>query len=133
MDVGALMNHIIIAPQIYVPLEAEDLVGQEPRPRRTEIPMTWTQEGNIFRLDIDLPESSVLDIYFSSQVSSLHVNGETIWDGSTIFHASRGGIHAEVMASGLRLTCTLSGSLHILALCISGTPVNIQNGKKEGK
>lgn len=133
MDISTLQKYILIAPQIYVPLGVEDSPGahQDPQPRRTEIPMTWIQEGNIFRLDIDLPDLSVLDLYFSTHVGSLHVNGETIWENGSIFSVTRSGVHAEITPSGLRLTCTNSGSIHILAWCIdvadTQLPVNLQN------
>lgn len=123
MAIDLQKKHIIIAPQIYVPLEADASLkdGQEPRPRKTEIPMIWTQEGDVFRLDIDLPNSSVLDVYFSSRVGSLHVNGETIWENQTIYSVQGTGIHAELTPAGLRLTCTKEGPVHLLALCIGNS------------
>jgi hypothetical protein len=113
--------HVVIAPQIYVPLGADDLAanGEEPQPRRTEIPMVWTQEGGDFRLDINLPDSSVLDVYFTTPLGSLYLNGETIWENGVIFSSRGGGVHAEVTPGGLRLTCTKSGSIHILARCMA--------------
>ena len=120
MTIDLLKKHIIIAPQIYVPLEPEGPMGSglEARPRQAEIPMTWTQEGDVFRLDINLPVSSVLDVYFSSRVGSLHVNGETIWENQTIYAVNGGGMHVEVTPAGLRLTCTTGGSIHLLARCV---------------
>lgn len=120
MDIRTHENHIIIAPQIYVALEPEEASEsyRESKPRRTEIPMTWTQDGSSFRLDIDLPEASVLDVYFSSPVGSLHVNGETIWEADTPHAITFRGAHAEMTPGGLRLTCTAGGSIHILARCL---------------
>ena len=120
MAIDLLKKHVIIAPQIYVPLEpgVDSDSGQEPCPRSMEIPMVWTQEGDVFRLDVDLPNSSVLDVYFSSRVGSLHVNGETIWEHQTIYPVQGNGIHAEVTPAGLRLTCTREGAIHLLARCV---------------
>jgi hypothetical protein len=118
MAIDLQKKHIIIAPQIYVPLEADASSTDGLEPRQTEIPMTWTQEGDVFRLDINLPASSVLDVYFSSRVGSLHVNGETIWENQTIYAVQGTGIHAEVTPAGLRLTCTKDGPIHLLARCI---------------
>jgi hypothetical protein len=123
MVIDLLKKHIIVVPQIYVPLEPEvpTELDREPRPRQEEIPMTWTQEGDIFRLDIDLPASGVLDVYFSSRVGSLHVNGETIWEHQTTYAVNSPGMHVEVTPAGLRLTCTSGGSIHLLARCILET------------
>jgi hypothetical protein len=119
MTIDLQKKHIIIAPQIYVPLDADfSEAGYEPRLRQAEIPMTWTQEGEVFRLDIDLPGSGVLDVYFSSHVGSLYVNGETIWENQTIYAVRSTGIHAEVTPAGLRLTCTKEGPIHLLARCV---------------
>lgn len=120
MEISTHQNHIIIAPQIYVSLEPQETrqQNQEAKPRQTEIPMIWTQDEDDFRLDINLPESSVLDVYFSAQVGTLHVNGETIWDNNTVHAIRMTGAHAEMTPAGLRLTCTSSGSLHILARCL---------------
>jgi len=119
MNLAAHNNHIIIAPQIYVSLESQAApdLDQEMKPRKTEIPMTWIQDGSNFRLDIDLPDSSVLDLYFSAQVDSLHINGETIWENDTPHAVRMSGTHAEMTPGGLRLTCTSCGTLHILARC----------------
>lgn len=136
MDITKPESHIIIAPQIYVSLEPQDALDpdQETRPRQTEIPMVWIQDGNNFRLDINLPDSSVLDIYFSSQVMSLHINGETIWENNTSHAVRLTGAHVEKTPAGLRLTCTSSGSIHILARCIlkenTGQPSIIQSNKQ---
>ena len=123
MNFAAHQDHIIIAPQIYVSLEPQDASGliQEIKPRQTEIPMVWIQDGSNFRLDINLPEASVLDMYFSALVDSLHINGETIWENNTPHAVGITGAHAEMTPSGLRLTCTTCGTLHILARCAPGT------------
>jgi hypothetical protein len=120
MNFEAHQDHIIIAPQIYVSLEPDESFdsAEEMKPRQMEIPMVWIQDGSNFRLDINLPESSVLDVYFSSQVCSLHINGETIWENDTPHPVGLPGAHAEMTPGGLRLTCTSSASLHILARCI---------------
>ncbi len=119
MAIDLQKKHIIMAPQIYVPLDADvSEAGDEPKLRQAAIPMIWTQEGEVFRLDIDLPGSSVLDVYFSSQVGSLYVNGETIWENQTIYAVQGTGIHAEVTPAGLRLTCTKDGPIHLLARCV---------------
>ena len=120
MNFAVHEDHIIIAPQIYISLEPHDSsdLNQEPKPRKTEIPMVWIQDGSNFRLDINLPEASVLDLYFSAQVGSLHINGETIWEGNTPHAVGISGTHAEMTPSGLRLTCTSCETLHILARCI---------------
>lgn len=122
MNLAAHENYIIIAPQIYVSLAAQDSTDpiQETKPRTTEIPMLWIQDGNDFRLDINLPEASVLDLYFSTQVGSLHINGETIWENNTPHAVRISGAHAEMTPVGLRLTCTTGGMLHILARCAPG-------------
>lgn len=113
---SASRTHVIIAPQIYISLDPEETEeGREVQPRRTEIPMTWIQDGDNFRLDIDLPKSSVLDVNFSLPVASLHINGETIWANNTVHAVQVTGTHVEESAKGLRLTCTSGGSLHILA------------------
>lgn len=128
MNFEAHEDHIIIAPQIYVTLEPYETseLDQEIKPRQTEIPMVWIQDGSNFRLDINLPESSVLDVLFSTQVCSLHINGETIWENDRSHAVGISGTHAEMTPAGLRLTCTSSGSLHILARCTvqAGQPVN---------
>ncbi len=123
MDTRPGQRHVIIAPQIYISMEAEESfdLNEEVKPRRTEIPMVWIQDGSNFRLDIDLPESSVLDVIFSPSVDSLHVNGETIWEHNTPHTIQRSGVHVEIMPAGLRLTCTYSGSIHILARCVTQT------------
>ena len=120
MDTAPSRNHIVIAPQIYVCLESQPSADptQETKPRRTEIPMVWIQDGENFRLDIGLPVSSVLDVLFSSLVESLYVNGETIWENHTTHPVGIPGIHAENTQGGLRLTCTSGGSIHILARCL---------------
>jgi len=134
MNFVAHQDHIIIAPQIYVSLEPDESLdpSQGTKPRQMEIPMVWIQDGSNFRLDINLPESSVLDVYFSSQVCSLHINGETIWENDTPHSVALLGAHAESTPGGLRLTCTSSGSLHLLARCIVKSkftlPVNSQTG-----
>jgi hypothetical protein len=123
MNLAAHENYIIIAPQIYVSLEAQDPpdLVQETKPRTTEITMVWIQDGNDFRLDINLPDSSVLDLYFSTQVGSLHINGETIWENNTPHAVGVSGVHVEMTPVGLRLTCTTCGMLHILARCAPET------------
>jgi hypothetical protein len=120
MELSRLEKHIIIAPQIYVALEPETPLepGRDVAPQRAEIPMTWILDGGHFRLDIDLPADSVLDLVFASRVRSLHVNGETIWENDTPHAVSLTGAHAEMTPGGLRLTCTSGGSLHILARCV---------------
>ena len=80
--------------------------------------MIWIQDGSNFRLDINLPESSVLDVYFATQVGSLHINGETIWENNTPHAVKITGAHAEMTPGGLRLTCTSGGSIHIFARCL---------------
>lgn len=116
-------KHIIIVPQIYVSMEPQEALnfGEEAQPRRTEIPMVWIQEGDHFRLDIELPDSSVLDVFFSSLVNSLHINGETIWRNGIAHAVQMTGTHVESSPAGLRLTCTSSGSIHILARCVVQT------------
>lgn len=123
MELGSTEKSIIIAPQIYVSLEHRKSANasQEPAPRQTHIPMVWIQDGDNFRLDIDLPERSVLDIYFSSQVGSLHINGETIWENHASHAVGMAGAHAVMTPGGLRLTCTSGGPLHILARCLFET------------
>lgn len=130
MNFGDHEGHIVIAPQIYVllePYECQDQ-NQEIQPRQTEIPMVWIQDGDDFRLDINLPESSVLDVYFSSQICSLHINGETIWENDMAHPVGFAGAHVEKTPAGLRLACTSVGSLHILARYVHKTrntlPVN---------
>lgn len=109
-------NHVLIVPQIYVPLEPQGgSDAPEALPRRAEIPMTWIQDEFGFRLDIDLPDSSTLDLVFAAPVSSLHVNGETIWAGQTVHRIGLQGVHVENTPRGLRLTCTAAGRLHVLA------------------
>jgi hypothetical protein len=133
METSTYHNHIIIAPQIYVSLEPPKTGGQteESKLRQTKIPMVWSQDGDDFRLDIDLPDSSVLDVFFSSQVGSLHINGETIWENNCVHSVRMPGAHAEMTPGGLRLTCTSSGSIHILARCLleidPKAPLKIQN------
>ena len=124
---------IIIAPQIYVSLEPQEQFdfSEEIKPRRTEIPMVWIQDGDNFRLDIDLPESSVLDVVFNPSADSLHINGETIWASNTAHAVQFAGAHVEMSPGGLRLTCSCSGSIHILARCIHETvshPISDQSG-----
>jgi hypothetical protein len=122
MNFAAHEDHIIIAPQIYVSLESQDgsdLTHETPL-RQTEIPMVWIQDGRNFRLDINLPEASVLDMHFAAQVNSLHINGETIWENNTSHAVGITGAHAEMTPGGLRLTCTSCGTLHILARCYAG-------------
>ncbi len=117
-------THVIIAPQIYVSLAPQVTVeNREVQPKRTEIPMTWIQDGDNFRLDINLPDSSVLDVSFSLPVRSLHVNGETIWENNTVHAVQIAGTHVEESVNGLRLTCTSGGSLHILARSALPEPV----------
>lgn len=134
MDFDAHQDHIIIAPQIYVSLEPDDSLdpSQETKPRQMEIPMVWIQDGSNFRLDINLPDSSVLDVYFSSQVCSLHINGETIWENGTPHPVGLPGAHAESTPAGLRLTCTTSGSLHILARCIIKSKIALTMNAQSG-
>jgi hypothetical protein len=118
MNFDTRQKHIIIAPQIYVALEPQEplLYGEETPPRRTEIPMTWIQDGSNFRLDINLPDSSVLDVVFATTVSSLYVNGEIIWENNTVHAVQIPGTHVENSPAGLRLTCTSGGSIHLLTL-----------------
>ncbi len=113
-------KHIIIAPQIYVSLEPQETVGvrREAQPKKTKIPMVWIQDGDNFRLDIELPVSSVLDVVIASPVTSLHINGETIWSNNSVHGVQMTGAHVEDTVDGLRLTCTSGGSIHILA-CIA--------------
>lgn len=114
-------KHILIVPQIYVSLEEPQDpfdFSEEIKPRRTEIPMVWIQDGDNFRLDIQLPESSVLDVVFYPSVDSLHINGETIWASNTTHAVQVPGAHVEMSPGGLRLTCSRSGSIHILARCV---------------
>ena len=120
MDTRLGRRHVIIAPQIYVSLDPQDPFdfSEEAAPRRTEIPMVWIQDGDNFRLDIDLPESSVLDVIFYPCVDSLHINGETIWGNNTVHSVQIPGAHVEMSPGGLRLTCSSSGSIHILARCV---------------
>lgn len=110
-------NHIVISPQIYVSLDPVETYRGDPdvRPRQAKIPMTWSQFEDDFRLDVDLPDPSVLDVYFPSRVDVLHVNGETIWENNAPHVVAFGGMHAELTPTGLRLTCTSGGSIHILA------------------
>ncbi|HNB52757.1 MAG TPA: hypothetical protein PK530_12485 [Anaerolineales bacterium] len=124
MDSVSGRTHIIIAPQIYISLDPQETTeNREAQPKRTEIPMTWIQDGDNFRLDIDLPKSSVLDVSFSLPVASLHVNGETIWSNNTVHAVQIAGAHVEESVSGLRLTCTSGGSIHILARSAIPEPV----------
>jgi hypothetical protein len=120
MEIGLHEKHIIIAPQIYVSLEPQTSLSspEETAPRQTEIPMVWIQDGSDFRLDIDLPDSSVLDVYFSSQIGSLHINGETIWENNAPRAVSITGAHAVMTPGGLRLTCSSGGPVHIFARCL---------------
>jgi hypothetical protein len=125
MEVKSSRRNIIIAPQIYVSLEpqtAED--SQDLKPKRTEIPMIWIQDGNSFRLDIDLPDSSTLDVTFCSPMTSLHVNGETIWENNLIHAVTMAGTHAEMTPAGLRITCTSGGSIHLFALGVMENVLN---------
>lgn len=116
-------NHVLIVPQIYVPLEPQSGPdAPEAPPRRAEIPMTWIQDDFGFRLDIDLPDSSALDLVFSAPVSSLHVNGETIWADQVVHRIGLPGVHVESTPRGLRLTCTAAGRLHVLARGVTPTP-----------
>ncbi len=114
-------NHVLIVPQIYVPLEPQGSPdASEALPRRAEVPMTWIQDDFGFRLDIDLPDSSALDLVFAAPVSSLHVNGETIWAEQVVHQIGLQGVRVENTPEGLRLTCTASGRLHVLALGAAG-------------
>jgi hypothetical protein len=117
-------KHIIIAPQIYVSLEpdASTHTHRDVQPRKTKIPMVWLQDGDNFRLDIELPLSSVLDVVMAAPVVSLHVNGETIWMNNSVHAVQMTGVHVEDTPDGLRLTCTSGGSIHILA-CIAAETV----------
>ena len=112
-------RHIIIAPQIYISLEPQGdaLVRREAQPEKTKIPMVWIQDGDNFRLDIELPVSSVLDVIIASPVTSLFINGETIWMNNSAHPVQMTGAYAEDTPGGLRLTCTAGGPIHILA-CI---------------
>ena len=123
MNIQPGRKHIIIAPQIYVSMEPAEArnFNQETQLRRAEIPMVWIQDGDNFRLDINLPDSGVLDMIFSSPLSSLHINGETIWENNTAHAVQVKGAHVESTPAGLRLTCTSSGSIHILARGVMGS------------
>lgn len=120
MDTQPGPRHIIISPQIYVSLDSQSPVdfSDDIELRRVEIPMVWIQEGDNFRLDIELPQSSVLDVTFTPTVDSLHINGETIWENNTAHAVRLTGVHIEATPAGVRLTCTSSGSIHILARCV---------------
>lgn len=120
MDIKSSQRNIIIAPQIYVSLERQEAQdAEETKPKRTEIPMVWIQDEDSFRLDIDLPESSALDVTFCTPLGSLHINGETIWANSTAHAVRIAGTHVEMTPAGLRLTCTSKGAIHILALDVT--------------
>jgi hypothetical protein len=117
MDQKTSPRHIVIAPQIYIalePPESQAYAGENP-PTVAEIPMIWIQDGHNFRLDIDLPISSVLDLIIVTAISSLHVNGETIWANGRTHSIQMTGAHVESTDDGLRLTCTSGGKIHILA------------------
>lgn len=131
MEINPGRKHIIIAPQIYVSLEPQEPLdfNQEIKPRRTEIPMVWIQDGDNFRLDIDLPDSSALDVIFSPRVASLYVNGETIWENNTAHAVRIPGAHVENTPAGLRLTCTSSGSIHILARGVMESEIQAAGSK----
>jgi hypothetical protein len=119
MDQKPSHRHIVIVPQIYISLEPSESLdlNRETSPRRTEIPMVWLQDDRNFRLDIDLPISSVLDLVITASIASLHVNGETIWANNRPHSIQMTGAHVESTPDGLRLTCTSGGQIHILA-CI---------------
>ena len=114
-------TQIVIAPQIYVTFEHPSEANKKDagKPKQMKIPMTWIQDGADFRLDVSLPDSSVLDVLFPVEMESLHVNGESVWEKSAVHAAIAAGIHLEHTLSGLRLTCTKKGSIHILAHNIS--------------
>lgn len=118
MDTGPGHRQIIIAPQIYVPLglpaSADPVEGAQLR--RTDIPIAWLQEGDNFRLDIELPQSSVLELVFTTSVASLHVNGATVWANDAIQPIRLGGVQVKRTAAELRLIYTNGGTLHVLAL-----------------
>ncbi len=117
-------NHVLIAPQIYVPLEARGPSdSSEILPRRAEIPMTWIQDDFGFRLDIELPGSSSLDLVFAAPLASLHVNGETLWADRMAHPVRLQGVHVEHTPVGLRLTCTCAGRLHVLARGVEASPI----------
>ena len=121
MNLKPSRRHIIIAPQIYVSLESQESgpANREAHPKKTKIPMVWMQDGDNFRLDIELPVSSVLDVLIASFVTSLHVNGETIWMNNSAHNVLMTGAHVESTPDGLRLTCTSGGSIHILACTVA--------------
>ncbi len=126
MDTGPGHRQIIISPQIYVPLgppaSADPVAGAQLC--RTEIPIAWLQEGDNFRLDIELPQFSTLELVFAASVASLHVNGETVWANDAIQPIRLGGVQVKRTAAELRLTCTNGGTLHVLALgVVSALPV----------
>lgn len=126
-------NHVLIVPQIYVPLEPQGGPDTpEAHPRRAEIPMTWIQDDFGFRLDIDLPDSSALDLVFAAPVSSLHVNGETIWAEQMAHPIGLRGVHVENTPRGLRLTCTAAGRLHVLARGVAPAPRDELQHRQEG-
>lgn len=126
MNFPASQKHIIIAPQIYVTLDPQQLSAapHDVQPKKTKIPMVWMQDGDNFRLDIDLPAASALDVVIASPVISLHVNGETIWMNDVAHSVRFTGAHVEDTADGLRLTCTSGGSIHILA-CLNAKAVSV--------
>ncbi len=108
---------VVIAPQIYISLEPGLAAVQQPdyQPIQREIPVVWTQDGADFRLDISLPDSTMLDILFPAQIESLHVNGATLWALSDEPCATLSGTQVQMTPAGLRLTSTTGGALHILA------------------
>lgn len=109
-------SHVLIAPRLSLPLGSQNAAeAREALPRHADIAMTWAQDEFGFRLDIDLPESSMLDLVFSEAPVSVHVNGETIWADQCVQPILRADIDVEVLKPGLRLSFTSSGQLHVLA------------------
>ena len=112
---------IVIATKVYVRLEQPTSTSKQPAHEaiRKEIPVVWVLDDADFRLDINLPEPSLLDILFPVDVESLHVNGETIWGKALAQSANTTQTRVEMTSSGLRFTCTSGGALHILAHILS--------------
>jgi hypothetical protein len=108
---------IVITPQVCVSLQPYTASNEqhEPKPIQSDIPMVWVQDGMDFRLDITLPNLSVLEILFPMDIETLHVNGKTIWGKSVEPSGRNSGTQVQVLSSGLQLTCTSGGPLHILA------------------
>jgi hypothetical protein len=108
---------IVITPRVYVSLGEHADVSHKPesKPIQSNIPMAWIQDGTDFRLDITLPDPSVLEILFPMTVEMIHINGEIVWRKSAGPSVTVFGTQVEVISAGLQLTCTAGGALHILA------------------